>query len=451
MDYIIYFAITIGVLVFVHEFGHFAAAKLSKMRVDVFAIGFGRRLFGWNKKTGFTFGELPKEFDGEGHTDYRLSMLPLGGYVKIAGMIDESFDTKFADKEPQPYEFRSKPMWQKIFVITAGVLMNLILAWAIFWGGNFFQGRQVTNTTSIAYVDKGSTTDSLGFSSNDKIISVNGVKVKDWEDVRAELFINTLGEDINVKVDRNGEQKVIYVPRSKIPDDERQLYFLLPQGTRPIVVQVTENSPAKTAGLEDNDIILSLNNIPQNSSTQTTKIIKSHAGIQLPITVKRGDDTLNLTVTPGADGMIGIAIASIFTGDVKSKTYGFLGSIGKGWQDIVMMTDLTFNMIGKVFDGKIEFSKAFGGPVKIAQYAAKSADSGFATFMNFLALLSLSLAILNIMPFPVLDGGHLLIILIEGIFKREIPVKIKIAIQNTGLILLLLLMAFIIYSDILSL
>ena len=111
MEYIIYFAITIGILVFVHEFGHFAAAKLCGMRADVFAIGFGRRLFGWNKKTGFTLGELPKDFDGEGHTDYRISMLPLGGYVKIAGMIDESFDTKFADKEPQPYEFRSKPMW----------------------------------------------------------------------------------------------------------------------------------------------------------------------------------------------------------------------------------------------------------------------------------------------------------------------------------------------------
>jgi regulator of sigma E protease len=451
MEYIIYFAITIGILVFVHEFGHFAAAKLCGMRADVFAIGFGRRLFGWNKKTGFTLGELPKDFDGEGHTDYRISMLPLGGYVKIAGMIDESFDTKFADKEPQPYEFRSKPMWQKIFVITAGVLMNLLLAWVIFWGGNFFQGKQVTNTTSLAYVDKGSTADSLGFESNDKIVSINGVSAKDWEDVRAELFINTLGEDVNVKVERNGKQKTIYVPRSRIPDDERQLYFLLPKGTRPIVLEVVSNSPAMRGGLKANDIILSLNNIPQYSSAQTTKIIKSHAGIQLPVTVKRGNDTLNLAVTPGADGKIGIGIASIFTGNVKRKTYGFFSSIGKGWQDIAMMTDLTFNMIGKVFDGKIEFSKAFGGPVKIAQYAAKSADSGFSTFMNFLALLSLSLAILNIMPFPVLDGGHLLIIVIEGIIKREIPVKIKIAIQNTGLILLLLLMAFIIYSDILSL
>lgn len=132
MDYIIYFAITIGILVFVHEFGHFAAAKLTGMRADIFAIGFGKRLFGWNKKSRFTFGELPKDFDGQGNTDYRLCLLPLGGYVKIAGMVDESFDTDFADKEPQPYEFRAKSTWKKLIVITAGVIMNLLLALIIF-------------------------------------------------------------------------------------------------------------------------------------------------------------------------------------------------------------------------------------------------------------------------------------------------------------------------------
>ena len=170
MWYVIYFAITIGILVFVHEFGHFAAAKLCGMRADIFAIGFGKRLFGWNKLTGFTFGELPKDFDGQGNTDYRLSLLPLGGYVKIAGMVDESFDTKFANEIPQPYEFRARPVWQKVIVISAGVAMNLLLAWAIFWGANFFQGKQITKTTSIAYVEPNSAADSSGFKSSDQII-----------------------------------------------------------------------------------------------------------------------------------------------------------------------------------------------------------------------------------------------------------------------------------------
>ena len=451
MDYIFYFAITIGILVFIHEFGHFAAAKLSGMRVDVFAIGFGKRLFGWNKKTGFSFGDLPKDFDGEGNTDYRLSILPLGGYVKIAGMIDESFDASFADKEPQPYEYRAKPMWQKIFVITAGVFMNLLLAWIIFWGGNFFQGKPITNTTTIGYIEQGSTTDSLGFKPNDKIISINNVDINYWEDVRAELFINTLGEDVNVTVKRDGIIKTIFIPRSVIPDDETQIYFLLPQGTRSVVTAVMKDSPALNAGLEANDVFLEIKNIRVYTHKQATKIIKGNPGTELPIVILRGDDTLSLSVTPGEDGMIGIGIASGFIGESYYKTSGFFESFYIGWLDIVMMTDLTFNMLGKVFTGKIEFGKAFGGPVKIAQYAAKTADSGISSFLYFLALLSLSLAIINIMPFPVLDGGHLIIILIEGITKREIPVKIKIAIQNTGLIILLLLMAFIIYNDIISL
>jgi len=212
-----------------------------------------------------------------------------------------------------------------------------------------------------------------------------------------------------------------------------------------------EDSPALKAGLEANDIFYQINDIPIYSHKQVTEIVKGNPGTELPIVMLRGNDTLSFSVTPGEDGMIGIGIGSRFIGESFYKTSGFFESFYLGLLDIVQMTDLTFNMLGKVFTGKIEFGKAFGGPVKIAQYAAKSADSGMSSFLYFLALLSLSLAILNIMPFPVLDGGHLIVILIEGITKREIPVKIKIAIQNTGLIILLLLMAFIIYNDILSL
>ena len=451
MDYIIYFAITIGILVFIHEFGHFAAAKLSGMRVDVFAIGFGKRLFGWNKKSGFSFGELPKDFDNEGNTDYRLSLLPLGGYVKIAGMIDESMDTSFAEKEPQPYEFRAKPVWAKVFVITAGVFMNLMLAWVIFWGANFFQGTPITPTTTIGFVEPGSKADLAGFKTDDKIISVNGKSVSNWEDLRADIFINTLGENLNIKVLRNGKEENLFVSRKSVPDDESKGLFLIPEGVKPAIGEVLKDSPAATAGLKTGDILLSLNNTTLYTPKQTTEIISSHADVPLPIEVLRGKDTLNLTVTPAKDAKIGVAIAPVFMGVTSMRTYGFFQSIYQGWKDIEKITSLTFSMIGKVFTGNIEFKKAFGGPIKIAQMAAKSADSGISNFLYFLALLSLSLAILNIMPFPVLDGGHLVMILIEGIIKREIPIKIKMAIQNTGLVLLLLLMAFIIYNDLISL
>ncbi len=451
MDYIIYFAITIGILVFIHEFGHFAAAKLSGMRADVFAIGFGKRLFGYNKKSGFSFGELPKDFDGEGHTDYRLSLLPLGGYVKIAGMVDESMDTSFAEKEPQPYEFRAKPLWAKVFVITAGVFMNLMLAWIIFWGANFFQGKPITPTTTLAYVEDGSPASLAGFVTGDKIISVNGKKVYNWEDLRAEIFINTLGENIYVNVLRAGAEQKLLVQRKLIPDDETQAMFLIPEGVKPAIGEVVKDSPAEKSGIKAGDILLAINDESLYSSQQATNIISSNKDQELKITVERNKEKKDVFVTPGSDAKIGVLIGTVFMGETQMKTYGAFESVYYGWKDIEKMTALTFSMIGKVFTGDVEFKKAFGGPIKIAQIAAKSADSGISSFLYFLALLSLSLAILNIMPFPVLDGGHLVMILIESAIKREIPIKIKMAIQNTGLVLLLLLMAFIIYNDILSL
>ncbi len=451
MDYIIYFAITIGILVFIHEFGHFAAAKLSGMRAEIFAIGFGKRLFGWNRKTGFTFGELPKDFDGEGNTDYRICLLPLGGYVKITGMVDESLDTNNLASEPQPYEFRAKPLWAKVFVITAGVLMNLLLAWFIFWGGNYFQGKPSTKTTTIGFVEQNSKADSLGLKQGDKIISVNGNKVKNWEELRTEIFINTLGEDVNLQIERNNSLVELKIPRKVIPEDETQGLFLIPDGIRPAIGEVMKDSPAEKAGFKSNDIFLTVNEKPVFVPKDVTEIISSNKNQNVDIKVLREKDTLLISVTPNAEGKIGVALSATFTGEVEYVTYGFFESFYYGWLDIVRMTNLTFNMLGKVFTGNVEFKKAFGGPIKIAQFAAKSADSGISSFLYFLALLSLSLAILNIMPFPVLDGGHLVMILIEGIIRREIPLKVKLGIQKAGMALLLLLMAFILYNDILSL
>ena len=451
MDYFIYFAITIGILVFVQEFGHFAAAKLCNMRADVFAIGFGKRLFGYNKLTGFTFGDLPKDFDGQGNTDYRLCLLPLGGYVKIAGMVDESFDTEFADKEPQPYEFRAKPVWQKVIVISAGVIMNLLLSLLIFSGANFFQGKQIVRTTTIGYVEPSSPADSIGFKADDKIISVNGKPISNWDEIRVEFFVHTIGEDLKVKIERDKEIFQLDIPRAKMPKDENEGMFLIPVGIKTIINSVADNSPANKAGIKTGDILLEINNITLRTVSQTKELIKNNANVETPVTLLRGSDTLNLSVMPGMDSTIGVALGQSFGGLVEYKTYGFFESFYYGWMDIVSMTNLTFNVIGKVFRGNVEFGQAFGGPITIAKYAAQTADFGLLSFLKFLAMLSLSLAIINIMPFPVLDGGHLIIILIEGILKREIPIKIKVAIQNTGFVLLLLLMAFIIYSDILRL
>lgn len=448
MDYIIYFMITIGILVFVHEFGHFAAAKISKMRVDIFAIGFGKRLFGWNKLTGFTFGDLPKDFDGLGNTDYRLCILPLGGYVKIAGMVDESFDAKFAESEPKPYEFRSKGTLSKLFVITAGVMMNLTLTLMIFWGINFFQGKQVFKTTTINKVEPGSDAQQAGFQSYDKILSVNGEQAKNWQKTVEQLFVQNSTSDVVVKVQREGKEIVLTIPRHLVSQNSKKGFFIQPRPLKPFIVEVMKNSPAEESGLKAGDIFISINGINISEIKQVNDIISTYKEKNLKIIVLRGKDTVTTTVNPGADGKIGVA-HSVY--ETESQTYGLFTSLYYAVDEATQYTVLTFGMLKNVITGKIAFKEAFGGPIKIAQIAVASADKGGMDFVFFLAMLSLSLAIINILPFPVLDGGHFVIILLEGLFKKELPIKIKMAIQNAGFVLLLLLMAFIIYNDIISL
>jgi regulator of sigma E protease len=451
MEYVIYFIITIGILVFVHEFGHFASAKLSKMRVDVFALGFGKRLFGWNKLTGFTFGDLPKDFDGQGHTDYRLSLLPLGGYVKIAGMVDESFDTKFTEVEPKPWEFRSKKTIPKLFVITAGVLMNLLLTLVIFWGINFFQGKSIYKTTSISNVEQGSVAAQAGFRSDDKIISVNGTEVKDWDQIVESIIVNRSSSDLFVKIQRNDTLRDVLIPHKLLNDNASKGFIFTPGPTQIIIDQIIKNSPAQDAGFKSGDFILSLNNIPVNERTQITGIVSSNKDKVMPAVLLRDKDTIRTNVKATMDGKIGISFGAGYTGKIEYRTYGFLGSVSNSFLNVGKFTYLTFSMFKDVITGKRAFNQTFGGPLKIAQYAAKSADTGIIAFLYFLAMLSLSLAIINILPFPVLDGGHFIIILLEGIFKKELPIKVKIAIQNAGFVILLLLMAFIIYNDFISL
>ncbi len=451
MDYIFYFIITIAILVFVHEFGHFAAAKLSKMRVDVFAIGFGQRLFGYNKLTGFTTGSLPKDFDGQGNTDYRLSLLPLGGYVKIAGMVDESFDTEYKNREPQPYEFRSRPTYQKLFVISAGVLMNLLLTLIVFWGINFSQGKQVYNTTSVGTISEQSLAADAGFQSGDEIISIDGTKVNHWEEVMNNLLLTNVGKEKEVVVMRNGEEVKFAVPASVITDAQQEGMFLPIGNTEPYISEVMKNSPAEESGIEAGDIFLEIDNHKINESQDVIDIVSSNREKDIPVVLLRNEDTVRTMVNPGIEGKIGVAIASMYAGPVHKQKYSFGESVEKSFTDIGQITALTFAMGKNIITGEMEFSSAFGGPVKIAQFAATSAERGMMSFLYFLAMLSLSLAIINILPFPALDGGHFVIIAIEGIMRRELPLKFKIAIQNAGFVLLLALMAFIIYSDIVSL
>ena len=432
LNNIFYFLITIGVLVFIHELGHFLAAKACRMRVDRFSIGFPPRAFG--KKIG--------------DTDYCVSWVPVGGYVKIAGMIDESFDTQFINTEPQPWEFRSKPIWQRMIVISAGVIMNIVLAIAIFWGINYINGGYYRQTTEVGYVIPGSAAEKVGFGAGDKILSVNGTKISYWDDIQSAIYVDFVGDDLSIEAERNGSARTIAIPRTSVPDISDAPFGLLSNFSQAIIADVLKNKPAEAAGLQPGDIIESINGEKILHQVQVTRIIKAHAGKSIVIGVNRGSKLVEVAVTPTAEGIIGIGIESHYTGPVLHLHYSLLQSLPKGVNDVYGATKLFLNSIWHIVAGKASISRSVGGPIKIAQMATRTAEVGFMSFMGFMALLSISLAVMNILPFPALDGGHLMMLVYEAIFGKPIPHKVQQTVQQAGVVLLLTFMAFVIYNDI---
>jgi regulator of sigma E protease len=445
---ILYFLITIGILVFVHELGHFLAAIACGMRADVFALGMGNRVFGWNKLTGFTFGKLQEDLALNGNTDYRVSAFPIGGYVKISGMIDESLDTGLDTSEAQPWEYRSKPVWQRMIVISAGVIMNILLAIGIFWGINYVQGESFMQTTEIGMVMKGSPAATIGLQTGDKVIGVNNKTMEYWEAIQTAIYVDFLGQDLSLVVDRNGAQQTIAVPRSSIPDVSETTFGIIPNNTEAVISDVISGRPAEKAGMQSDDIIVSINSVPVFNQENVITVISANAGKEIPIVVKRQNELKTILVTPSAEGRIGVSVGSRYSGPVLRKQYGLFESFPRGVRQTISATSLYGHSIWQLIVGKVEFTKSVGGPVKIAQMATRSAESGIISFLAFTALLSISLAVMNILPFPALDGGHLIVLLYEAIFRRPLPNIVQIRIQQAGMAILLAFMVFVLYNDI---
>lgn len=443
---VFYFVVTIGVLVFIHEFGHFAAARLFGIRADVFALGMGYRLFGYNKVNGFSFGKLATDVDLQGHTDYRVAAFPIGGYVKIAGMIDESMDTEFLNHEAQPWEFRAKSIWKRMIVLSAGVMMNIVLAIAIFWGLIYYKGKIVHPVTEIGYVSAKSVAEGAGLQQGDKIVAVNGASVKYWEDIENLIYAENFGKDITIDVQRSGVKLPILIKASSIPENPDNL-GLLPAGAVPVVGDVEKGKPAEGIGLASRDTILSVNGI-RVTYASLPLMVRQNASKQIVLQWKRGEKLLDAEVTPTSEGKIGISLYPAYRGPVEHMRYTLLGAFPTSVTDVAGTSVFLVKSLWQIVVGKVSFSKSVGGPVKIAQMANQAAGEGGSSFLTFIALLSLSLAFINILPFPALDGGHLLFVTYEGIFRREIPAKVKIALQQAGFFLLLAFMAVVLYNDI---
>lgn len=433
LNTLFYFVLTIGILVFIHELGHFLAAKLFKMRVERFSIGFPPRAFG-------------KQI---GETDYCVSWIPIGGYVKIAGMIDESMDTEFINQPPQPWEFRAKPIWQRMIVISAGVVMNILLAVVIFWGILLYQGKTVRPITEVGYVAPESPAAVAGFQRGDRILSINNKPVQYWDDVETFIYVATLGADLTVHVQRGERVDTISILRKNLPDISEERFGLFPSGVQAVITSVESGKPAEKLGLQPQDVILAVNGKPIEFYEVSTEI-KKFAGKTIALEWKRGEKRMSGRVVPNEEGRIGIGLNAVYTGPVQQLRYSVFEAFPEGIRNVVDMSFLFFNNIYHLFTGKVSFSKSVGGPIKIAQIATRSAEVGFLSFLGFMALLSISLALLNLLPFPALDGGHLMFLLFEAVFRREIPNKVKIALQQAGFFLLLVFMAFVLYNDIVN-
>ncbi len=427
------FAAALLILVFFHELGHFLAAKLFGMRVERFSLGFPPRIFGIKK----------------GETDYCLGATPLGGYVKISGMIDETMDDDYLDEEPKPWEFRSKPVWQRIVVITAGVIFNMILAVLIYGGLAYTSGDTKIQLDSVesVYVAEESLAEQVGFQTGDKIVAVNGEEVPYFQDLFAPDQM--MASSLSYTVLRNGERTTVTVADSLLDEIGKQGFITINNVLPSQISQTVEGSPADKAGIKAGDKIAAINGEKVNHWLHVVNRI-SNADDSLQLTVNRGGETLQFTVEPNEENKLGIYPPTADVFEIDRFNYGFIESVNVGIEKTNATVTGILGGFSKMFSGEISVRDNLGGPVAIANVTKEATDAGGAIgFWNITAFLSVTLAIMNILPIPVLDGGHLMFLIYEGITRREPSPKVRMALQQIGFLLIIALFIFVTFNDIL--
>lgn len=434
---ILLFVAAIFVLVLVHEFGHFIAAKAFGMKVHQFSIGFPPRLFG--KKVG--------------DTDYCISATPLGGYVKIAGMIDETNDSGFLTEEPKPYEFRSKPVWQRLIVMVAGVAFNILLAAFIFGMITFFYGKATFPAENVGelYIPETSLAHDIGFRTGDRVTHINGREIETYQSGMMVEMSEMTRSDLHFTVLRDGEEVSIQAPENFLDLLGQNPDFLSVANAVPsIIASVQPGSPAEEAGLQADDKIVEMDGEEVNYFVQMASKVRAADGA-IRMVIERDGQRIDKELTPDPEsGLIGVGMlnpSEYF--DVIFESPGFFASMGSGVQETWTTTTSLIGGFGMMLSGSISVKDNLGGPVAIASVTREATDSGGVRGFWFLvAFLSISLAIVNMLPIPVLDGGHVMFLLYEAITRREPTVKVRMALQQIGLVFIIGLFIFVTFNDI---
>jgi regulator of sigma E protease len=417
----------LSILVVLHELGHFLAARAFGIKVEKFYLFFdawGVKLFSFKK----------------GDTEYGIGWLPLGGYVKISGMVDESMDKEAMKQPPQPWEFRSKPAWQRLIVMVAGVTMNAILGVAIFSFSLFHYAKKYLPNEEIkegiyAY----ELARYVGLETGDKVIAINGKSFERFED----LLSTRVMFGATLTVDRNGRKVDVQIPDSLYRTITRagRGKFIGPDNVAVVVDSVPKGTNADKAGLRAGDKIIAINGMPASFGQLREENIKN-INNKVELTINRDDQTIILPVQVDSNGILGFSHHNPY----KGKDYTLGKAICFGASDANEALVGTVKGLGKVFSGQEKASESIQGPIGIARIYGGIWD--WARFWSITGLLSMVLAFMNILPIPALDGGHVIFLIIEAVTRKKFSDSFMEKAQIVGMVLLLCLMVFAFGNDI---
>ncbi len=462
MDLLLGVALVLGVMILVHEWGHFIAARIFGVRVDVFSIGFGPRLFGWKR----------------GATDYRVSALPLGGYVRMAGQdpsdIDSAHSTaipgqgkdgKTLATNPQlqalvkgaPDELVSKPRWQRAIISFAGPCVNLIfpvlLLTVYFVSIGIPYPAYQDKPVQVAAVPANSPAAAAGLHAGDKVLALDGEQNPDWEQAEKVLSKLVPNRKLSMEVEDAGGRRSLSIPveQKDLEQPERLLGFA---PIRPVLEDVAPGLPAQRAGLRENDLIAAVDGQKIQWWGEFTERIRGSNGKPVALDVDRKGQLLHMAVTPQAATnergetiyQIGVQVHE----DTAYKRVSF--AEGARYAGLVTVEKIkeTAGIVGKLFSGRVSL-RQLQGPVGISRAAGQAARKGPLAIISLMVLISVNLGILNLLPIPILDGGHILLLGIEGILRRDMSLAFKERFVQVGLVFLLVVFAIVMYNDVVRL
>ncbi len=424
----------LGILVFVHELGHFWIAKLCGVKVLKFSLGFGPKL-------------VSRQW---GETEYLICAIPLGGYVQMLGEgSGEQGEGAELTVEEKQRSFADKPVSKRLAIVSAGPLMNLLLPLLIL-PLSYMVGVQIPayieRTPEIGYVLSESEGAQSGFVANDRILSVNGRPVETWNDTN-KAFVSAAGEPLVFVVERDGRKVELLIDEENNSLEGMQALGLLPQQAAR-VGGLQAGMPAEQAGMQVGDLILQIGDTPILSWYDLKTAIQQVAGAPVAVVLERDGERLSVELSPeqreeGGDYLIGIAPQQ----DTELKRFGLVAAIEEGAKRTWELIELTVVFVQKLFTGSVS-AKNIGGPITVVQVAGQAAQTDLAAILSVLAFISIQLGILNLLPIPILDGGHILFYLVELILGRPVSARAREMAQQVGMAMLLMLMVLAFYNDI---